>query len=111
MKGGTHACPINDIAEHCVLAHCTNPLLFVFLQAVVHRSNKAEGDDKRLQALGYQPLLKRRLTSFSNFATSFSVVSILVGLLLHAWDVQQEQLIGGVIYTSGFQSCEYSEQA
>ncbi|MEW5315989.1 MAG: hypothetical protein WDW38_007383 [Sanguina aurantia] len=49
-------------------------------EAVTHISNKAEGDDQRLQALGYQPLLKRRLTSFSNFATSFSVVSILVGI-------------------------------
>ncbi|MEW5318750.1 MAG: hypothetical protein WDW38_009945 [Sanguina aurantia] len=37
-------------------------------------------DDAKLQALGYQPLLKRNLTAFSNFATSFSIISIMVAI-------------------------------
>lgn len=38
----------------------------------------AADDDAKLQALGYQPLLKRNLSAFSNFATSFAIISILV---------------------------------
>ncbi|MEW5314876.1 MAG: hypothetical protein WDW38_006339 [Sanguina aurantia] len=40
----------------------------------------AAEDDAKLEALGYKPLLKRQLGAFSNFATSFSIISIILGI-------------------------------
>ncbi|KAJ3148208.1 hypothetical protein HDU86_007556 [Geranomyces michiganensis] len=37
-------------------------------------------DEQRLEQLGYKQELKRELTSFTNFAFSFSIISILTGL-------------------------------
>lgn len=38
-----------------------------------------EGDDQRLRELGYEPVLKRGWSSFSNFAISFTIISVLAG--------------------------------
>ncbi|KAJ3278665.1 hypothetical protein HK104_002142, partial [Borealophlyctis nickersoniae] len=40
----------------------------------------ATDDEARLQQLGYKQELKRELSSFTNFAFSFSIISILTGL-------------------------------
>jgi len=39
-----------------------------------------EEDDELLQSLGYNPELHRVLGFFTNFGTSFSIISILTGL-------------------------------
>ena len=36
-------------------------------------------DDERLRQLGYQPELARRMSGFSNFAISLSIICILAG--------------------------------
>ncbi|CAO2190979.1 unnamed protein product [Urochloa humidicola] len=41
---------------------------------------KAEGDDLKLRLLGYKPQLKRDLSVVSNFAVTFSIVSVLTGV-------------------------------
>src|SRR5512142_1030579 len=38
-------------------------------------------DEERLAELGYQQELHRRLSGFSNFAVSFSIISILAGAI------------------------------
>src|SRR3954449_13639540 len=38
-------------------------------------------DEERLAQLGYQQELHRRLSGFSNFAVSFSIISILAGAI------------------------------
>ncbi|HEX7746616.1 MAG TPA: amino acid permease [Micromonosporaceae bacterium] len=40
-----------------------------------------ETDEERLAELGYKQELRRRLTGFSNFAVSFSIISILAGAI------------------------------
>ena len=37
-------------------------------------------DEKRLHELGYAQELRRRMTGFSNFAVSFTIISILSGM-------------------------------
>ncbi|KAJ1284233.1 hypothetical protein BS78_03G189300 [Paspalum vaginatum] len=39
-----------------------------------------EGDDVKLRLLGYKPQLKRDLSAVSNFAVTFSIVSVLTGV-------------------------------
>jgi amino acid transporter len=39
----------------------------------------ASADDERLRELGYEPALKRGWSSFSNFAISFTIISVLAG--------------------------------
>src|ERR671939_36237 len=41
----------------------------------------ARTDEERLAQLGYQQELHRRLSGFSNFAVSFSIISILAGAI------------------------------
>ncbi|CAO2203962.1 unnamed protein product [Urochloa humidicola] len=41
---------------------------------------EAEGDDLKLRLLGYKPQLKRDLSVVSNFAVTFSIVSVLTGV-------------------------------
>ena len=41
----------------------------------------ASTDEERLAQLGYQQELHRRLSGFSNFAVSFSIISILAGAI------------------------------
>ncbi|WP_026911593.1 amino acid permease [Patulibacter minatonensis] len=40
---------------------------------------QGDADEQRLRAMGYEPTLERSLSGFSNFAISFSIVSILTG--------------------------------
>jgi amino acid transporter len=47
----------------------------------VSQSDTHPTDDQRLESLGYQPALSRRISGFTNFAISFSVISILAGPL------------------------------
>ena len=47
------------------------------------------GDEQRLAELGYKQELRRGWSSFSNFAISFSIISILSGCVTipgHAWN-------------------------
>jgi len=39
----------------------------------------ANDDDRALRRLGYEPQLRRRMSAFSNFALSFSIICILAG--------------------------------
>lgn len=39
----------------------------------------SSADDRRLRELGYEPVLKRRWSAFSNFAISFTIISVLTG--------------------------------
>src|SRR5258706_7647833 len=41
----------------------------------------SNSDEERLAQLGYKQELHRRLSGFSNFAVSFSIISILAGCL------------------------------
>src|ERR1700686_3350263 len=41
----------------------------------------ASEDERRLHELGYAQELKRRMSGFSNFAVSFTIISILSGCL------------------------------
>ena len=41
----------------------------------------SDDDNLRLRQLGYEPQLARRMGVFGNFAVSFSVISILTGIL------------------------------
>lgn len=45
------------------------------------RQQSKDSDEERLRALGYTQELRRRLSGFSNFAVSFSIVSVLAGCL------------------------------
>src|SRR5205085_1332494 len=45
------------------------------------RSHRASGRHVRLAQLGYKQELHRRLSGFSNFAVSFSIISILAGCI------------------------------
>src|SRR5205085_9743128 len=47
-------------------------------KTTTHQDNTSE-DERRLAALGYKQELKRSWSGFSNFAISFSVISILAG--------------------------------
>ena len=40
-----------------------------------------DADQKRLHELGYAQELRRRMSGFSNFAVSFTIISILSGCL------------------------------
>lgn len=44
-------------------------------------SRPQTSDEERLQELGYKQELRRKFSGFSNFAVSFSIVSILAGCL------------------------------
>src|SRR6185436_8374788 len=44
-------------------------------------STVSSTDEERLAQLGYQQELHRRLSGFSNFAVSFSIISILAGAI------------------------------
>src|SRR5260370_21630467 len=44
-------------------------------------SNKLTDDTRRLHELGYAQELARRMSGFSNFAVSFTIISILSGCL------------------------------
>ncbi|TQF01974.1 amino acid permease [Kitasatospora acidiphila] len=46
-----------------------------------HRAVSGSADEALLRQLGYQPQLVRRMSSFGNFAISFSVISILSGCM------------------------------
>ena len=47
----------------------------------VSRANTAvDSGERKLAALGYTQQLKRGFTTFTNFAVSFSIISILTGL-------------------------------
>ncbi|KAJ3006844.1 hypothetical protein HKX48_009451 [Thoreauomyces humboldtii] len=48
--------------------------------ALEQQQRTALSDEQRLEQLGYKQELKRELSSFSNFAVSFSIISILTGL-------------------------------
>src|SRR5260370_11805782 len=41
----------------------------------------ADADERRLHELGYAQELRRRMSGFSNFAVSFTIISILSGCL------------------------------
>jgi amino acid permease (GABA permease) len=43
--------------------------------------SELDADERRLRELGYRQELRRRLSGFSNFAVSFSIISILAGCL------------------------------
>ena len=43
--------------------------------------NVASEDERRLHELGYAQELRRRMSGFSNFAVSFTIISILSGCL------------------------------
>ena len=50
--------------------------------SAIHRTapdDCASSDDRKLAELGYKSELKRSFSGFSNFAISFSVISILSG--------------------------------
>src|ERR1700712_4637253 len=40
---------------------------------------QGDADERRLREMGYEPTLERSMGGFSNFAISFSIVSILTG--------------------------------
>ena len=44
-------------------------------------SNRLTDDTRRLHELGYAQELARRMSGFSNFAVSFTIISILSGCL------------------------------
>jgi len=44
-------------------------------------SAQLDADTKKLRELGYAQKLRRRMSSFSNFAVSFTIISILSGCL------------------------------
>ena len=46
------------------------------------RESQIRDDDRYLQSLGYRQLLFREMGGFSNFAISFSIISILTGAVL-----------------------------
>ena len=43
------------------------------------RPHALDADEKRLAELGYKQELRRKWSGFSNFAISFSIISILAG--------------------------------
>ena len=45
----------------------------------VHLSNQNDADAKLLESLGYKQEFDRRWSGFSNFAISFSIISVLSG--------------------------------
>ena len=45
----------------------------------VHLSNQHDEDAKLLESLGYKQEFSRRWSGFSNFAISFSIISVLSG--------------------------------
>src|ERR1700734_4074974 len=49
--------------------------------AVNEQAAELSEDEKRLHQLGYGPELRRRMSGFSNFAVSFTIISILSGCL------------------------------
>lgn len=44
-----------------------------------HAGPQGDADERRLREMGYEPTLERSMGTFSNFAISFSIVSILTG--------------------------------
>ncbi len=50
-------------------------------EAMAARNTPANHDEKRLHELGYAQELARRMSGFSNFAVSFTIISILSGCL------------------------------
>ncbi|WP_329020620.1 amino acid permease [Streptomyces sp. NBC_01601] len=44
-------------------------------------SRQLDADEEQLRALGYEPVLHRRMTGFGNFAISLSVISVLSGCM------------------------------
>src|ERR1700677_4710294 len=42
---------------------------------------RADADEQRLHELGYAQELRRRMSGFSNFAVSFTIISVLSGCL------------------------------
>ena len=44
-------------------------------------ASTASADEQRLHELGYAQELRRRMSGFSNFAVSFTIISILSGCL------------------------------
>src|SRR5215475_13300606 len=58
-------------------------------KATTTQNDTASEDEQRLAALGYKQELKRSFSGFSNFAISFSIISILSGCLTtfgQAWN-------------------------
>jgi len=45
------------------------------------RSEADQADADQLRAIGYEPVLSRRMSGFGNFAISFSIISILSGCM------------------------------
>ena len=73
------------------------------------KQDNTSEDERLLAALGYKQELKRTWSSFSNFAISFSIISILSGCFttfgqawvfaLHSWHLLiqlQAEFIGGL---------------
>jgi hypothetical protein len=42
-------------------------------------------DTRRLHQLGYAQLLRRRMSGFSNFAVSFSIISVLTAFTIYGY--------------------------
>src|SRR2546430_10207641 len=53
----------------------------IFMADDIAAAPTADADEKRLHELGYAQELRRRMSGFSNFAVSFTIISILSGCL------------------------------
>src|SRR5260221_2131697 len=64
------------------------------------REEQIRGDEEELRRLGYRQQLLREMGGFSNFAISFSIISVLTGaVLLYGYGLK---LAGPVINTVGW---------